>query len=202
MNFLILSKIYTLVEDDCENCKLEQFKLENYEELEQKLIEYNYDYVPKEILIDVIYDSNTEEVLATPDSLILTSDNTKISYSKVQFLIRWFCDNKAVISVRDDKKYCQKCFEKINKNLSYQTIKKILESKDETYGLSTGQKIEYILVKNKNKKLSAAQIYDMGMPWDLKTFTPRNSVYARTSSLYKNGLIQKDHTKDHALYFI
>jgi hypothetical protein len=194
MNFLVLSKIYSLIDEECEceNCKLEQVKLKNYEELEQKLLEFNYDYTPGEILIDVKYDSNIEEALAKDGSLILTSDDTKIEYSDVQFLIKWFCGGKAVIAVKDDKKYCQECFEQSNKQQSYAIIKKILESKDEMYGLSTSQKIEYILVKNKGKKLSAAEIYDIGAPWDLKTFTPRNSVYARASSLQKEGTIQRD----------
>jgi sulfur relay (sulfurtransferase) DsrF/TusC family protein len=74
----------------------------------------------------------------------------------------------------------------------FETVKKVLNSKDEMYGLSTSQKIEYILVKNQGKKLSASQIYDVGQPWDLKTFTPRNSVYARASSLHKTGLIKRD----------
>ncbi len=194
MNYLVLSKIYSLVKDscECENNELNYLKLASYDELEQKLIEYNYDYSPGEILIDIKYDSNIEEALAKPDSLILTSDGTKIKYSDVQFLIKWFCTNKAVISIKDDKKYCQKCFELTNKQQSYTTIKNILNTEDEMYGLSTSQKIEYILVKNSGKKLSASQIYDIGTPWELKTFTPRNSVYARASSLHKSGLIKRD----------
>jgi len=194
MNYLVLSKIYKLVEDscECENFRLDQIKVKNYEELEQKMIEYKYDYIPKKILIDIKYNSNTEEALATPTSLILTSDETEINYSEVQFLIKWFCSNRVVIEEKDDKKYCKECFEQINKQQSFTVIKKILESKDEMKGLSTSQKIEYIIVKNTGKKLSAAQIYDIGAPWDLKTFTPRNSVYARASSLHKSGLIKRD----------
>lgn len=202
MNYLVLSKIYKLEKNDCEceceNYKLEQIKVKNYEELVSILDEYNYDYTPDEILIDVRYMSNKEEALVKPDSLILTSDNTKIKYSDVQFLIKWFCSNKAVIDVKDDKKYCKECFEKKNKQLPFDMIRKILETEDETHGLSTSQKIEYILIKNKGKKLSAAQIYDLGAPWDLKTFTPRNSVYARASSLWQIGQIKREGT----LYFI
>lgn len=197
MNFPVLSKVYSLINNDpdkheCENCKLEKMNLKNYEQLEQKLIEYKYDYIQGKILIDVIYCSNIEEALATPatpDSLVLTSDETEIKYSKVKFLIKWFCTKEAVISVKDDKKYCQECFDKTNQ--TYDTIKKILETNNEMYGLSTSKKIEYILVKNTGTRLSALQIYNIGVPWDLKTFTPRNSVYARASSLYKNGAIKR-----------
>ena len=200
MNYLVLSKVYKLVEDDCEceNCRLDFTKVKNYEELEQLLIDYNYDYTPGQILIDVRYDSNIEEALATPNKLILTSDDKRISYAEIQFSIRWFCTNKAVIEVKDDKKYCKECFEKINKQLSFQMIKRILESKDEIHGLSTSQKIEYILIKNLGKKLTACQIYELGSPWDLKSLTPRNSVYARASSLYKEGTIKRDGI----LYFV
>lgn len=200
MNYLVLSKVYKLVEDECEceNCHLNLMKVKNYEELEQLLIDYEYDYNSGEILIDVRYDGNIEEALATPDKFVLTSDNKRIGYNEVHIPIRWFCKNKSVIEVKDDKKYCKECFEKINKQMSFQRIKHILESKDETFGLSTSQKIEYILMKNIGKKLSAAQIYEIGDPWDLKTFTPKNSVYARTSSLYKEGLIKRDGT----LYFV
>jgi hypothetical protein len=194
MNYLVLSKIYKLVEDsqECENCKLNLIKVENYHELVEKLDQNNYDYTPEEILIDVRYESNQEEALVTPDSLTLTSDDTIINYSETQFLIKWFCTNKAVIEVRDDKKYCKECFENTNKQLTFAAIKKVLDSKDEMYGLSTSQKIEYILVKNKGKKLSAAEIYDLGDPWDLKTMTPRNSVYARASTLWQAGQIKRD----------
>jgi hypothetical protein len=200
MNYLVLSKIYKLVEieTDCEHCKVEYIKFKNYENLVKKLDEYNYDYSPEEILIDVKYDSNIEEALVSPDSLILTSDNTEIVYSETHFIIKWFCSNKAAIDVKDDKKYCLDCFEQLNKQLSFDMIKKILDTKDEMYGLSTSKKIEYILVKNLGKKLSAAQIYNIGNPWDLKTFTPRNSVYARASSLYQSGSIKRDGV----LYFI
>jgi hypothetical protein len=196
MNYLVLSKIYKLVEDnnqECENCKLNYFKIDDYKSLVEKLDEYKYDYIPEEILIDVRYESNREEALAipqNPESLILTSDNTKINYSKIQVLLKWFCSSKAVIEVRDDKRYCKECFENINKQISFASIKKVLDSKDEMYGLSTSQKIEYILIKK--GKLSAAEIYDLGYPWDLKTMTPRNSVYARASTLWQEGHIKRD----------
>lgn len=194
MNFLVLSKIYKLVkeEQECENCKLNLIRVKNYQDLVQQLSEYNYDYTPEKILIDVKYQSNQEEALVTPDSLTLTSDNAEVNFSDVQFIIRWFCSNKAVIEVRDDKKYCKECFENTNKQLTIAAIKRVLDSKNEMYGLSTSQKIEYILVKNKGRKLSAAEIYKLGDPWDLKTMTPRNSVYARASTLCQLGQIKRD----------
>jgi hypothetical protein len=196
MNFLVLSKIYKLIDDndnECENSYLKKIYVKNYEELEKTLIDYNYDFIPGEILIDVKYNDSVEEALVKPDSLTLTSDNTDISYLKIQFFIKWFCSEKAVIQVKDDKKYCKKCFEKIiGKQVKFEKYKSILESKNEMNGLSTSLKIEYILTKNKGKKLSACQIYDIGNPWELTSFTPRNSVYARVSSLYKNGTIKRN----------
>lgn len=200
MNYLVLSKLYKIIncKNECENNREIILKVQNYKELENYLIDYNYDFIPEEILMDVKIGNIIEEALAKPNSLTLTSDNTKISYSKTQFLIKWFCNNEALIEVKDDKKYCKKCFENKNKELSFEKIKKILDLKNETYGLSTSKKIEYILVKNQEKKLSMGQIYEIGKPWDLKTFTPRNSVYARISSLFKVGSIKRDGV----LYFI
>lgn len=194
MNFLVLSKVYKLIEIDCEceNSRLDHIKVKDYEELETLLINYDYDYTPNEILIDGKYNRNIEEALATSDYLTLTCDNKKIKYADIQFLIKWFCKNKAVLEIKDEKKYCKECFEKNNKQLSFTKIKKILESKDEMHGLSTTHKIKFILFKNYGTKLSASQIYDIGKPWELNTLTPRNSVYARTSSLYKEGAIKRD----------
>jgi len=195
MNFLVLSKIYKLLnenENECENCKPGLFKLKNYEELEQTLIDYGYDFIKNKLLIDVKYGTNIEEALATPEFLVLTSDNKNIPYSDVKFLITWFCTDKAVIAVKDDKNYCQNCFERLYKQQSFKKIKKILTSQDEMNGLSTSEKIKYILVKNTGKKLTGSDIYDLGIPWELNSFTPRNSVYARLSSLAKNGSITRD----------
>jgi hypothetical protein len=195
MNFLVLSKIYNILENnnqECENNQLIIVKANNYNELEKTLINHNYDYIPEEILISIKNGSVTEEALARPNSLVLTCDDTIIEYPGTQFLIKKFCTEKAVIEVKDDKKYCEKCFQKINKQVNFSKIKSILSSQDEMNGLSTSQKIEYILIKNSGKKLSASQIYDIGEPWDLKTFTPRNSVFARTSSLFNNGIIKRD----------
>ncbi len=201
MSYLIFSKLYTLIENDsnnlnnheeCEHNYLNYIKVKNYNELETILTEYGYEFTPGEILIDVKNKSYIEEALATPDSLILTIDNTEIAYSEIHFIIKKMCNNIPVININYDKKYCKECFEKINKQLSFDEIKNILESKNEMQGLSTSKKIEYILVKNRGKKLSASQIYNIGSPWNLTTLTPKNSVYARTSSLYKKGIIKGD----------
>ena len=186
--------MYYLVEDDseCENSRLDVTKVDDYEELEAKLTENDYDFTPGSILVDVKVGVTVEEALARPDNLILTSDSTKITYPETEFLIGWFCNSKAVIGTKDSKKYCKECFEKLNDQIPLSKIVGILKTKDEMYGLSTGQKIEYILVKNKGVKLSSSQIYDLGCPWDLKSFTPKNSVQARVSSLYRNGSIKRD----------
>jgi hypothetical protein len=143
MNYLVLSKIYKIIEEDleCENNQLHNITVKNYEELEEKLIKYGYDFTPGEILIDVKNGNNIEEALSKPKSLVLTSDNTKITYLGTKFLIKWFCDKQAVIEIKDDKKYCKECFEQNSKQqISFKKIKSILDSKDEMYGLSTSKK--------------------------------------------------------------
>jgi len=196
MNYLVLSKLYNIIENEehiCEHSKNELITVKNYKELEDTLISYNYDFTPENILIDIkTGNSTTEEVLATSQSLSLVSDNKEISYQDTRFIIKWFCEKKAVIEVRDEKKYCKECFEKLNKQQSFKKIKSIFDSKDEMNGLSTTQKIEYILIKNIGNKISASEIFDIGDPWNLSSFTPKNSVYARLSSLYKKGSIKRD----------
>lgn len=193
MNYLVLSKIYRIIKDEeiCENSRMKYIKVSSHNDLISKLKEYNYDYNEEEILLDVKYNGIVEEVLSTPKCLILTSDNTKINYNEINFMIKWYCGNKADIEYIGDVKYCRECYEKKNQ-LSYDKIKEILESKNETYGLTTFDKIRYILYKNIGSKLTSLQIYKMGEPWDLKTMTPRNSVYARLSIMYKNGDIKKE----------
>lgn len=194
MNYLILSKIYNLVEEEteCENSKLFCAKAGNYENLKEILDNYEYDYIPDQIVIDARYKTVVEEVVVCPDSITLSIDGKKIKYEEVSFLIKKFCTSPAVIEIKDDKKYCATCFERINGQITFEMVKNILSSKDEMKGLTTTQKIEYILLKNKGKKLTAPKIYELGYPWELKTFTPRNSVYARASTMSKNGIIKKE----------
>lgn len=200
MNYLVLSKLYKLIDNEedneimCENSKKITVNVESREELINVLEEHNYEYNPEEILMDSKNGSYTEEVLVTPEKTILTSDSTETEIYKVNFLIVKYCKNSAAIEIKDDGKYCEKCFVKKNKDLSFSRIENILRSKDETYGLSTSKKIEYILIKN-GIRLTASEIYSLGDPWDLKTFTPRNSVYARIASLHKYGSIKKDGLK-------
>ena len=88
MNYLMLSKKFKLPTDliECEHSCLEKVQVSNYTELEEILTNYNYDIIPGNILIDVRTKFNvTEEALATPETLILTSDGTKIEYTNVIF---------------------------------------------------------------------------------------------------------------------
>ncbi len=62
---------------------------------------------------------------------------------------------------------------------------------DEMMKLSTSKRIIYILTST-GQKLSSADIFKIGTPWDLISKTPLNSVCARAASLYKNGTIKKD----------
>ncbi len=194
MNYLTLSKVYKSIEDKaiCEHTTQIAIKANNYTELESKLTEYGHDFTEGSTSIDVKYKGVVEEASATPDELLLGCDNTSIEYSKVLFLIKIFCSENAEIEVKDEYKICRICFEKKYGQLPFDQVKEIIDSKNETNGLTTSSKIEYILVKNKGKRLSCSDIYEIGKPWNLKTLTPRNSVYARVSSLFKKGLIKKD----------
>jgi len=201
MNYLTVSSSYKLVDDEslCENNRLDQISVSDYYELEDILISYSYDFIPNNILIDAKGPNGIEEVLATPSSLTLTCDSKKINYDKTIFLIKWFCNKNAVIEKIDDKKYCKCCYVDNNQvlNSEFEKIKEILESDDKTTGLSTSKKIQFILINN-DKKLTAKEIYELGVPWSASGKTPRNTVYARCSTLYQEGVICKEGTR----YFV
>jgi hypothetical protein len=199
MNYLVLSKIYKIIDkhdgEACETGSSKKISFTNYEELTNYLKKHDYDYEFKEFLIDVVYKQNKEEALITEsgesedseNKIILTTDNTSVRYSDVKFVINNFCKNKADIDVIGYKKYCEFCFNKENQ-ITVEQTKKILATKNETHGLSTSEKIKYILAKSPTE-LTGGEIYKLGEPWDLKTFTPKNSVLARISTLHKNKQI-------------
>jgi hypothetical protein len=204
MNYLILSKIYSLTKDDselCQNSKVVIVKPIDYHELKELMDKYNYDTGPT-FLVEIINVQTREEATASIDhpNRLLLSDGKYIGYCEKGtgtenikgVIIKEYCDNSAEIDIRDEGLYCGKCFEKLNDQLSFSKIKSILESGDETYGLSTSKKIEYLLIKAKGKRMTAMEIYKQGSPWDLKTFTPKNSVFSRISILHKQNVIKKD----------
>jgi hypothetical protein len=193
MNYLFISKTYKLIEGHtCENNKIHKVTASDYYSLKNILENNNYKPIPKSIIIEAIVNKNTEIVVATPTSLVIASDSKKISYNNITFVIKWSCDKKAEVEVIDDKKYCKTCFSSCFPNLhSIDEIKKILKTNDETLGLSTSKKIQYILSKS-DKKLSAKEIYEKGIPWSAKGNTPKNTVYARISTLFREGIINKD----------
>ena len=197
MDYFSVVNNYKLIteESSCENNQNKNIKVGNYQELENILISYEYDFIPEHIIIDTKGPYVTEEALATPDSLTLVSDSKKINYNKTIFMIKWFCNSNADIEVVDDKKYCKSCYEKYTGRPPLEKIKEILNSDDKTIGLSTSKKIHYLLLENKGQKLSAAEIYNLGIPWAATGNTPRNTVYARASSLYQDGLINKEENK-------
>lgn len=194
MSYMALSKLYSILEDSSNQCEYSKkliLIMNDYDHLITLLNHYNYDYIQGNILILIKYELNIEEALATENELILTSDNTRINYKDAKLVITKYCNRKAVISVTSGKKYCKKCFPDKNQ-LDLSHILMILKKKDITYGLNVPDKIEYILGKHPGKKFSASEIYELGKPWDLRTLTPRNSVCARLSSLYRNGTIKKE----------
>jgi len=191
MSYAVISKIYRLVEGthDCEESILESLIIKDYEELVDILEDYKLDYNPQEILVDVKYKGIVEDALAMPTKLVLAVDQKEIMYKDVKFLIMKYCQRKSVIEVIDDKKLCKECFEGKNQ-LTFEEIKNILG--DNTYGMTTADKIIKVLHQHQGKKLTSTEIYTLGKPWNLRTLTPRNSVQARASTLYEKGEIKRE----------
>jgi len=202
MNYQSVSLKFKLLDEpcDCENWRPMELHVTDYFDLEDKLINLNYDIIPNNIIIDVRILTKTnnnliEEALATPKSLVLVSDFTEIPWENAIFLVKWFCNQPAIIEVKGDKKYCKKCFHS-DKNID--EIINLLKSKDPKKGLPTSKKIQYILLENSPEKLSVSEIYNKGMPWEMVGLTPKNSIAARCSTLFYADIIQKKGKK----YFI
>ena len=147
------------------------FKVNDYNELKKKLIEYNHDC--NTIEFDCYYKNSKvlENVYVKNEILYFCSDNKKVDYSNIKFEIVIDSDS----------------------NNNIENNKEIILS---TSNLSTSRKIQYILLKK--KLLTSLEIYEEGKPWNCKGKTPKNTVIARCSTLYKNGYIKKINNK----YFI
>lgn len=63
--------------------------------------------------------------------------------------------------------------------------------------MSVSKKIQLILHINKGKYFTSSEIYEIGEPWNVSGKTPRNTIIARCSTLYRNGIILK---KDNKFY--
>jgi len=202
MNYAFVSKLYNLTidnDDNCENNHLIEFSASDYKSLENVLVNHDYDFIPNNITIDIKRSNckQVEEALATPGNLILVSDGKKIQYNKTIFLIRWFCNNNAIIEIIDDKKYCEDCYNIDNNQLPVAQIKEILNSNDKTAGLSTSKKIQYLLVQHKNKKFTSKEIYNLFKEnkWLVSGKTPLNTIASRCSMLWQKGIIHKEGVK-------
>jgi len=166
----------------------------DYNHLTKILDEYNYDYIPENITIDVKYNGLIEEALINSEKIILTADNKQINYSQIIILLKWFCNNKADIEIIDSGKYCKKCFEIYSKE-NFENVLEILNSKDKTSGLSVSKKIQYILLSG--SKMTSKEIYDIFVKekWKISGCTPKHTVQARCSTLYNLGIIRKEGDK-------
>jgi hypothetical protein len=50
----------------------------------------------------------------------------------------------------------------------------------------------YFILKFTGERMTCSSIYDYGKPWNIYGLTPRNTITARCSTLYRDGFIQKD----------
>jgi hypothetical protein len=87
------------------------------------------------------------------------------------------------------------------KKINYKKILFCIEEKVDEENkikfLSVSKKIIYILLTTQ-KKMSSGDIYLHGLPWSCTGKTPKNTVIARCSTLFRNGFINKENN----LYFI
>ena len=170
-------------------------EVNSYYELVKILVDNNYEYEPGHILLDAKSKTELtdvgEEVLATPKSLIYTSDDTPLKWDEIYFILKKYCDNKSVIRVRDQGEYCEDCYKKMFPQFpKIEDIKVALNITDKTLGLSVSKKIQYIL-KN-GGKMTSSEIYKEGCPWVVQGTTPKNTIAARCSTLYNKGVIKKE----------
>lgn len=181
----------------CEHIQELHFFVHDYNELVQVLTNYNYDYVPDNILLNAHYKSSkiAEEVLITEKgNPIITSDNTVVNYNDLSFVINQYCQNNSAIEVIDQGHYCESCFEKVHGEWSLGNVINVLKSSPK---LPTSKKIQYILLSHK-RPMTSTEIYSSGMPWDISGSTPKNTVCARCSTLALNGVIKRSNN----VYFI
>ena len=192
MNLNII-KHYDLVENClCSNVKTKYISVKNFTELRDILIEYGYDDVP--YTLDAKVDNNTivEDVsVSCGNNLVnLDCDNTKVSYDQVKFMVKVYCNNNAVIMVKDQGEYCEKCYKQIPNVPKLNIVYKVLKENDPFKGLSVSKKIQFIL--KKGDKLTSTQIFEEGKPWEAIGKTPKNTIAARCSTLCQKGFIKKE----------
>jgi hypothetical protein len=199
MNYLNIIQDFKICTTECSYSKLLHIRAYNYLELVGIYKEFEYDHDSDSIRTQVKIGSQDieEEAIATSTGLVLTSDNSKISYSKVRFIIRKFCNNSSKISINDYGDYCSDCYQReFTKKLGFPELESVLETLkspiEPTKGLSVSKKIQYILQKNPGIKMTSGEIYKKGNPWLSAGITPKNTVAARCSTMFHSNKIKKD----------
>jgi hypothetical protein len=179
----------------CSYHKTIEIKVDSYKELITILKMHKYDHSNN--LLAKEKDSIPEEVIISKDHVEMASDSKIRRYKDLTFVIVIYCENTAM-----KNGYCSEHSEDLTSPyvLSENTveylkkqIKDPIDSKsiDQMHILPVSKKIQYILAREK-RKLTFNEIYDIGMPWNITTSTPRNTVSARCSTLLKKGLIKKE----------
>lgn len=184
---------FTFIEDDsiiCTTNAVIEINVKNYRDLIKSLNKSKYDH--SNTLNGYITSKDiNEEVIVHKDNIELASDSTIINYDDFTFVIIDYCNNNAVIDVKDEGSFCEDCYNKTN-HPPLEIIKNTLENPIKY--LSVSKKIIYILNKYK-EKIESKDIYEKGKPWNIIGSTQINTIQARCSSLYKSGIIKKEFDK-------
>ncbi len=181
---------FTIIEDDsiiCTTSAVIEINVKNYHDLIKTLNKLKYDHSNTLNGYTTSKDVN-EEVIAHKNNVELVSDSSIINYHDFTFVIIYYCNNNAIIDVKDEGSFCEDCYNKTN-HPHLKTVKDTL--KNPTKYLSVSKKIIYILNKYK-EKMGSKDIYDCGKPWNITGSTQINTIQARCSSLYKSGLLKKE----------
>jgi hypothetical protein len=198
-------KMNQLKNDDelCNYHKTIEIKVDSYKELITILKMHKYDHSNN--LLAKEKDSILEEVIISKDHVEMASDSKIRKYKDLTFVIVIYCKNTVTID-----QYCSEHSEhttgpyvlsentieylrkQIKDHIKDKSIDHIKDkSIDQMHALPVSKKIQYILAREK-RKLTFNEIYDIGMPWNITTSTPKNTVSARCSTLLKKGLIKKE----------
>lgn len=190
MNHCFIADQFELSKNQpCEYVKNVTKKFDNFNEFKDCVKNTESTYKAK-----VLNQGNLpEEVIVKKNKIVLICDYTRVNYSDVEFIIEIKCSNQGIIKIKDQGIYCEKCYNKFQNYPKIETVQKILKELEQNplKGIPVSRKIQCIL-SNAQKQLTSTQIYEQGIPWEIKGKTPRNTIAARCSTLYQQGFIKKD----------
>ncbi len=165
-------------------------KFSTYDQVIEYLSNKNYDdyifLIDENKQIRLIYNSFEEYGILHEDYIELVCDGSKVKYSKVKLIFDVPCKRESCAKIIEtNNSYCSKCLKKLGYN--YDNI-------DFINKLSVSKKIKLIL-SNEKRHMTSKEIYEKGIPWNITGETPKNTIVARCSTLYNQGIIKKEKTK-------